>query len=74
VVCQNRPVAVEPTRLQFSVDEYEALGQIGFFGHDRRLELIDGEIYERTPIRPDHGGCVVALNAILSSRLGDRGG
>jgi Uma2 family endonuclease len=72
VVWQNGPVAIEPTHLLFSVEDYEALGQIGFFGHDRRLELIDGEIYEMTPIGPDHGGCVMRLNALLTSRIGGR--
>jgi len=65
-------VAIEPTHLLFSADEYEALGQIGFFGYDRRLELVDGEIYEMTPIGPDHGGCVMRLNALFTSRIGDR--
>jgi Uma2 family endonuclease len=65
-------VAVEPSRLLFTVSEYEALGQIGFFGYDRRLELIDGEILEMTPIGPDHGSCVMRLNALFTSRLGDR--
>ncbi len=56
----------------FSVSEYEALGQIGFFGHDRRLELIEGEILEMTPIGPEHAGCVMSLNALFASRIGDR--
>jgi Uma2 family endonuclease len=72
VVWQNGPVAIEPSHLLFSVDDYEALGQIGFFGHDRRLELIDGEIYEMTPIGPDHGGCVMVLTSLFGSRLGGR--
>ncbi len=66
------PVAIEPSHLLFTVDEYEALGQIGFFGFDRRLELIDGEIFEMTPIGPDHGGCVLFLTSLFSSRLGAR--
>jgi len=64
-------VAVEPTRILFTVDDYEALGQMGFFGH-RRLELIEGEIIEMTPIGPDHGGCVMILNSLFTSRVGDR--
>ena len=70
MVWQNGPVAVEPTRLLFSVPEYEALGQIGFFGYDRRLELIEGEILEMTPIGPGRAGCVMSLNALFTSRVG----
>ncbi|MGI8985138.1 MAG: Uma2 family endonuclease [Acidimicrobiales bacterium] len=65
-------MAIEPSHLLFTVDEYEALGQIGFFGFDRRLELIEGEIFEMTPIGPDHGGCVVILTSLCIKRLGDR--
>ena len=65
-------MAVEPSRLLFTVDEYEALGQIGFFGYDRRLELIEGEILEMTPIGPEHANCVRRLNALFTSRLGSR--
>jgi Uma2 family endonuclease len=72
VVWQNDQVAIEPTRLLFNVDEYEALGTIGFFGDDRRLELIDGEILEMTPIGHVHANCVRRLNALFTSRLADR--
>jgi Uma2 family endonuclease len=65
-------VAVEPSRLLFSVPEYEALGQIGFFGYDRRLELINGDILEMTPIGPDHARSVRRLDALFNSRLVDR--
>lgn len=65
-------MAIEPTRLLFDVDDYHALGRIGFFGNDRRLELIDGEILEMTPIGPEHANCVRRLNALFSSRLGGR--
>ncbi len=72
MVWQNGPVAVEPSRLLFSVSEYEALGQIGFFGHERRLELIEGEILEMTPIGPEHARSVRRLDALFNSRLADR--
>ena len=65
-------MAVEPSRLLFSVAEYEALGQIGFFGHERRLELIEGEILEMTPIGPEHAGSVRRLDALFNSRLAER--
>jgi Uma2 family endonuclease len=61
-------VAVEPSRLLFTVDEYEALGQVEAFWH-RRLELIEGEIIEMTPIGSDHARGVRRLNALLTSRL-----
>lgn len=69
---QNGPVAVEPSRLLFTVADYEALGRIGFFGNSRRLELIDGEILEMTPIGPEHANCVRRLTALFTTRLRDR--
>lgn len=50
----------------FTVDDYHRLAQVGVLGEDDRVELLDGQIVEMTPIGPDHAGCVDALNALLS--------
>ena len=63
-------MAVEPSRLLFTVDEYEALGQVEAFWN-RRLELIEGEIIEMTPIGSDHARGVRRLTALLTSQLRD---
>ena len=60
-----------PRRL-FSVDDYHRMADAGIFGPDERVELIDGEIIEMSPIGPRHAGCVINLNRLLFTRLGER--
>src|SRR5207245_3212317 len=40
--------------------------EAGVFGADERLELIDGEIVQMSPIGDRHAVCVRRLNAVLS--------
>lgn len=63
--------AERPKRL-FTVDEYHRMAEAGVFGPEERVELIDGEIIEMSPIGPRHAGCVINVNRILLTRLGDR--
>jgi Uma2 family endonuclease len=49
-----------------SADEYERMGQAGIFRPDARLELLEGEIYEMSPIGSLHAACVDALALILT--------
>jgi Uma2 family endonuclease len=53
----------------FTVGEYHRMGEAGVFHEDDRVELIDGQVVEMTPIGPRHAGCVNRLNGLLS-RLG----
>jgi len=64
--------AALPVRRRFTADEFEHLAEVGILPEDDRLELLDGEIVEMTPISTDHAGCVNALTAIFSRRLGNR--
>jgi Uma2 family endonuclease len=57
---------------RFTVAQYEAMGRAGIFGEDHRLELIDGQIIEMTPIGPPHAGTVNALIALFSRAVGDK--
>ena len=54
--------AAEPTRKRFTVDEFEKMAEAGVFSPDARLELIDGEILETTPVGGRHVTCVFALD------------
>ncbi|HEX2224650.1 MAG TPA: Uma2 family endonuclease [Thermoanaerobaculia bacterium] len=58
-------------RKRFNVDEYHAMARAGILHEDDRVELIEGEILEMTPIGSRHAGCVTRLNRLLLSRLGD---
>lgn len=62
---------VHPYR--FTVEDYERMGRAGVFHEDDRVELIEGQIVEMTPIGPPHAGTVNALNRIFSRAVGDDG-
>lgn len=60
------------TKHKITVEEYERMGESGVFGPDVRLELIDGEIVEMTPIGSQHAACVERLVDLLKERLARR--
>ena len=68
-------VAAEPERVaegrryRFTVDEFARMGEAGIFTEDDRVELIDGEILEMTPIGALHAGVVSRLTELLVTRL-----
>lgn len=53
-----------------TADEYERMGEAGIFPPDVRLELIEGEIFEMSPIGNTHAACVKFLNALLGRLFG----
>ena len=55
---------------RFTVDEYHRMGEAGVFHEDDRVELIDGQVVEMTPIGPAHSGCVNRLNALFAPLAG----
>jgi Uma2 family endonuclease len=59
---------IGPTR-KFTADEYERLVELGVFGEDERLELIDGDIVEMAPIGHRHGACASRLNMLFVEGL-----
>ena len=65
-------MAVVLRRYRFTVDEYERLAQAGVLTQCDRVELLDGEIVEMTPIGDRHAGIVARLTSLFSRCLGDR--
>jgi Uma2 family endonuclease len=61
----------EISRYYFSVAEFERMGEAGVFTKDARLELIEGEIIEMSPIGSRHAACVNFLNRFLNRTVGD---
>lgn len=47
-------MAVELTRRLFDVDEYHPMAEVGILTDEDRVELIDGEIVQMTPIGAPH--------------------
>lgn len=56
-----------PVRRRFTVEEFQRMGESGVFAPDERVELIDGEIIEMTPVGPRHVACVFALDDFFRS-------
>ena len=51
---------------RFTVDDYMQMATSGIFDEDDRVELIEGEIYEMSPIGGLHVECVNNLNWLIT--------
>lgn len=58
-------------RHRFTVDQYHRMGEAGVFPEDERVELLDGEIVEMTPIGDRHVACVIRLTDLLARGAAD---
>ena len=67
---QERVAGVQ--RYRFTVDEFARMGEAGIFTEDDRVELIDGQILQMTPIGPAHAWIVDRLNELIMTRLAGR--
>ncbi len=65
-------VRVERARRLFTIEEYERMVETGILKRDDRVELIEGEIVEMSPIGDPHAAYVTNLTHILVSCVGDR--
>ena len=65
-------MAVELRRRRFTIAEYERMAETGILDEDDRVELIEGEIVEMSPIGPPHASIVARINAVLVSRFAGR--
>jgi Uma2 family endonuclease len=63
---------LERPRHLFTVDEYHQMAEAGIFGPEERVELIDGEIIQMSPIGPRHAGGVINITRVFVTRLADR--
>jgi Uma2 family endonuclease len=68
----DREMAVELKRRLFTIEEFQRMGETGILDEDERVELIEGEIVEMTPIGPPHASVVARLVALFAARLGVR--
>jgi Uma2 family endonuclease len=59
-------MAVSVTRHRFSVQHYYQLGDAGILSNEDRVELVDGEIIDMSPIGIRHASCVDKLVDLLT--------
>lgn len=59
----------ELTRRRFTRDDYHAMAAADILAPDARVELLDGEVLEMSPIGPRHGEITNRLNAFFSPRV-----
>lgn len=62
-------MTAQPVRHRFTVDDYYRMAEAGILSWDDRVELIEGEIVDMSPIGVRHARCVDRLNMLLSSIL-----
>jgi Uma2 family endonuclease len=62
-------MALQLTRRRFTVDQYHQMGEVGILKDDDRVELIEGEIIDMTPIGVRHAQCVAKLTRALVLQL-----
>ena len=59
-------------RRQFTVAEYQRMAESGILHEDDRVELIDGEVYQMSPIGSRHIACVNRFVAVVTSQVGQQ--
>lgn len=64
-------MAASMPRYRFTADEYQAMGRAGIIDEDARVELVDGEILEMSPIGPRHSYAVARLAKHAEASVGD---
>lgn len=62
---------VETRRWRFTVEDFTRMAEAGIFAPEDRVELIDGEVREMSPIGPDHSGIVNRLTSLLVRQAGE---
>jgi Uma2 family endonuclease len=65
-------MGVHVLRRRFTVEEYHRMGASGILTEDDRVELIEGEIVEMTPIGSRHQACVDRLTELFSRHMASR--
>lgn len=56
------------SRLRWKPEQFHQLGALGLLDPSRRYELIDGDIYEMTPVGPEHSYAVDVATQSLTLR------
>ncbi|HLH29800.1 MAG TPA: Uma2 family endonuclease [Terriglobia bacterium] len=63
---------IETTKKKFTVEDYYHMAEAGILQPDERVELIEGEVVEMSPIGDPHGVITDRANMIFARGLGDK--
>jgi Uma2 family endonuclease len=63
-------MSVQLRKRYFNVDDYYRMAEAGLFSEGERVELIEGEVVEMSPIGSRHAGCVMRSSTVLNRRFG----
>ncbi|MBO1437039.1 Uma2 family endonuclease [Meiothermus sp. CFH 77666] len=70
---QDRKPTSEPPRLhRFTLEQWHRMREAGILTEDERLEFVDGQVVEMSPVNRPHASCVKRLLQAFSLQLGDR--
>lgn len=58
-----------PVQRRFNVDEYYRMAEVGIIGRDDRVELLDGQVVEMSPIGKTHGMSVDAFTMMMTEAV-----
>src|SRR5580658_2128679 len=61
-----------PAKHRFTVNDYYRMGETGVLAPNARVELLDGEIIDMSPIRPFHGGVTNHLIQLFNTAANGR--
>ncbi|HEY0003793.1 MAG TPA: Uma2 family endonuclease [Pyrinomonadaceae bacterium] len=64
-------MSLQVARHSFTAAEFERMGEAGIFPDSARLELIEGEIVEMSPIGSRHAACVKFPGRFLNQLMGN---
>jgi len=59
-------MSVHIARRSFTVDDYYRMAEAGILSENDRVELLEGEVVEMSPIGSHHAACVDRLNWLLN--------
>lgn len=63
----------ESVHRQFTVDDDHRMAESGILREDDRVELIDGQVVQMSPIGGRHLSCLNRINRLLVARVADEG-
>lgn len=67
----KREVETRIRQRRFTVDEFYRMAEAGILHEDDRVELLEGEIVEMSPIGGRHAACVREMNRLLGRQVSD---